>query len=522
MPLNVSLVRQVMDCLAEGVLVVETGEDPVVGRIVAANEAMEAVSGIPTPALAGADPLVVAARGLDQVSTARLRNAIRQEQPFRADAAWRLGSRPALPVEVVVTPLDGPGTNPAHWLWQFRDIRERKQLEQQIWQAQRMETVGLLARGISHDFNNILTALSGYTSFLLQGIPYDDPLRADAMEIERAARQAALLIDQLLSFSRREGIRPHLVDVNQVVGALLPTLERLAGEHIHVLADLGDVPGAILADERQLQQIIINLVANARDAMPGGGTITLATAATWPADLLPGSQVDQTAGAQVLLSVTDTGSGMTPDTKAQLFKPFFTTKNPEESPGLGLATVHGLVRQLGGYVWVQSDVGQGTTLRIYLPVAGTTTPAEAVPTQEALPVLGGHETILFVEDEPTILNLGRRLLEGFGYRVLAAGSAAEATAIAAERGQELDLLLTDIVMPGQHGPDLAEELLADHPHLRVLCVSGHPQGAGPVKEGTHRFRTLEKPFTADELARSVREVLDAAPPGPETGMQPVP
>jgi two-component system, cell cycle sensor histidine kinase and response regulator CckA len=508
MPLNLSLVRQVMDCLAEGVLVVETGPDPLVGRIIAANGAMEAVTGLAAAELVEADPMVLAARGLDQGSMARLRNAVLQEQPFRADAAWQFGNRPTLPVEVVVTPLDGPGTNPAHWLWQFRDIRERQQLEQQIWQAQRMETVGLLARGISHDFNNILTALSGYTSFLLQGIPYDDPLRADAMEIERAARRAALLIDQLLFFSRREGIRPRLMDVNQVISAILPTLERLAGEHIHVLADLGNLPGAILADERQLQQIVINLVANSRDAMPGGGTITLSTAPTWPEDVLPGSRVDQATGAQVLLTVTDTGSGMTPDTKAQLFKPFFTTKDPGESPGLGLATVHGLVRQLGGYVWVQSEINQGTTLRIYLPVAGTTAPLAPAPTPREVPVLGGHETILFVEDEPTILNLGRRLLEGFGYRVLAAGSAAEATAIAGERGSEVDLLLTDIVMPGQHGPDLAEELLVDHPHLRVLCVSGHPQGAGPVKEGAHRFRTLEKPFTADELAHMVREVLD--------------
>jgi hypothetical protein len=508
MPLNLSLVRQVMDCLADGVLVVETRQDPLVGRIIAANGAMEEVTGLASAELVEADPMALATRGLDQVSMVRLCNAVHQEQPFRADAAWRLGDRPGLPVEVVVTPLDGPGTNPAHWLWQFRDIRERKQLEQQIWQAQRMETVGLLARGISHDFNNILTALSGYTSFLLQGIPYDDPLRADAMEIERAARQAALLIDQLLFFSRREGIRSHLVDVNQVISTILPTLERLAGEHIHVIAELGKLPGAILADERQLQQIVINLVANSRDAMPGGGTITLSTAPTWPEDVLPGSRVDQATGAQVLLTVTDTGTGMTPDTKAQLFKPFFTTKDPDESPGLGLATVYGLVRQLGGYVWVQSEIDQGTTLRIYLPVAGTNAPLEAAPTPSELPVLGGHETILFVEDEPTILNLGRRLLEGFGYRVLAAGSAAEATAIAAERGNEVDLLFTDIVMPGQHGPDLAEELLVDHPHLRVLCVSGHPQSAGPVKEGTHRFRTLEKPFTADELARMVREVLD--------------
>lgn len=509
MPLNLSLIRQVMDCLSDGLLVVETGTDPVTGRVIAANGAMAAVTGLPPEELAGADPLALAAQGLDQVSTARLRNAVRQEQPFRADAAWRPGDQPAVPVELVVTPLDDPGTRPAHWLWQLRDIRERKQLEQQIWQAQRMETVGLLARGISHDFNNILTALSGYTSFLLQGIPYDDPLRADAMEIERAARQAALLIDQLLSFSRREGIRPHLVDVNQVISAMLPTLERLAGEHIHVIAETGELPGAILADERQLQQIIINLVANARDAMPGGGTITLTTARTWPDDILPGSQVDRAAGAQVLLTVTDTGSGMTPDTKARLFTPFFTTKDPDESPGLGLATVHGLVRQLGGYVWVQSEVGQGTTLRIYLPVAGTSAPLAAPPAPDVRPVMGGDETILFVEDEPTILNLGRRLLEGFGYRVLTAGSAAEATAIAAEQGREVDLLLTDIVMPGQHGPDLAEELLLEHPHLRVLCVSGHPQGAGPVKEGTHRFQTLEKPFTADELARSVREALDA-------------
>lgn len=514
MPLNLSLVRQVMDCLSEGVLVVETRQHPVLGRIIAANGAMEAVTGIAAAELVEGDPMLLAAQGLDAVSMVRLRNAVHQEQPFRADAAWQLGNRPTLPVEVVVTPLDEPGSNPAHWLWQFRDIQERKQLEQQIWQAQRMETVGLLARGISHDFNNILTALSGYTSFLLQGIPYEDPLRADAMEIERAARQAALLIDQLLFFSRREEIRPRLLDVNQVISAIQPTLERLAGEHIHVAAELGALPGGIMADERQLQQIVLNLVANSRDAMPGGGTITLSTAPTWPDQAIPGSGIDHAAGTQVLLTVSDTGSGMTPDIKAQLFKPFFTTKDPAASPGLGLATVHDLIRQLGGYVWVQSEVGQGTTVRIYLPVAGMPAPLEAAPLVTELPVAGGTETILFVEDEVAILNLGRRLLEGFGYRVLAAGSAAEATAIAAERGSEVDLLLTDIVMPGQHGPDLAEELLVDHPHLRVLCVSGHPQGAGLVKDGALRFPVLEKPFTAEELARMVREVLETPASSP--------
>lgn len=514
MPLNIALVRQVMDCLADGLLVVETSADPTDGRIIAANGAMETVTGSAPAPLLAADPLALATRGLDQVTMARLRNALRQEQPFRTDAVWEFRDRQPLPMEVSVTPLDPPGTTPAHWVWQFRDLREHRQLEQQIWQAQRMETIGLLARGISHDFNNILTALSGYTSFLLQGIPYDDPLRADAMEIERAARQAALLIDQLLSFSRREGIRLRMVDVNLVLNTLLPTLERLAGEHIHVLAEPGELPGTIQADERQLQQILINLVANSRDAMPGGGTITLSTASAWPGDGLPGSQLDQAAGGQVLITIRDTGTGMSPDTKAQLFKPYFTTKDPEESPGLGLATVHGLVRQLGGSVWVQSEVGQGTTVRIYLPVAGHHEPLAPPRIAADHPIIGGHETILFVEDEPAILNLGRRLLEGFGYQVLPAGSAAEATAIAEERGHEVDLLLTDIVMPGQHGPDLAEELLVDHPHLRVLCVSGHPQGAGPVKEGTLRFRVLEKPFTAEELARVVREVLETPAAAP--------
>lgn len=518
MPLHASLLHRVLDCLPDGVLVAEAATDPLGAHVVAANGAMQAVAGSPAEALMGADPVAWATPALDQVTAARLRNALRQEQPFRADVVWRAEGREPVSLELVVTPLDPPGVRPAHWLWQFRDIRERRQLELQVWQAQRMETVGLLARGISHDFNNILTALSGYTSFLLQGIPYDDPLRADAMEIERAARQAALLIDQLLSFSRREGIRPRVLDVNQVLHDLHPTLERLAGEHIHVVADPGALPGGVLGDERQLQQILLNLVANSRDAMPEGGTITLRTAPTWPEDALPGSSVDRGAGAQVLLSVTDTGTGMTPDTKAQLFRPFFTTKDPDESPGLGLATVYGLVRQLGGYVWVDSEVNRGTTVRVYLPVTGSTAsdePLEAAPPAPAgePPVRGGHETILLVEDEPTILHLGRRLLEGFGYRVLAAGSAAEATALAAERGREVDLLLTDVVMPGQHGPDLAEELLMDLPHLRVLCISGHPAGTAPRGrlEAGHRFPTLLKPFTADELARKVREVLDGGP-----------
>lgn len=516
MPLDASLLSQVLDCLPDGVLVVETGRDPRAGTIVSANQVMERVTGSPAGRLAGADPVTLAAGALDQPTHARLCTALVQGQPFHADVLWRAGRQEPVPFELTVSPLGAGGGG--RWLWRFRDIRERRQLEQQLWLAQRMETVGLLARGVSHDFNNILTALSGYTSFLLQGIPYDDPLRADAMEIERAARQAALLIDQLLAFSRREGIRPRALDLNQVLQALRPTLERLAGEHIHVLVEPGEIPGAVLGDERQLQQVIINLVANARDAMPSGGTLTVGTTASRPEDVLPGSSVDQASGSHVLLTVSDTGIGMTPATKAQLFTPFFTTKDPDESPGLGLATVHGLVRQLGGYVWVESEVDRGTTVRVYLPVLDESPAAEAATGGQARPlpepsIRGGDEVILFVEDEPAILHLGRRLLEGFGYRVVPAGSAAEATAVAAERGTELDLLLTDVVMPGQHGPDLAEELLQEHPGLRVLCVSGHPAGGGLRREAAHRFPTLLKPFTADELARKVREVLDAPPPG---------
>ncbi len=508
------LLRRLLDLLAEGVLLVEAPGDPGNGQIVEANAAVARLAGRDAAVLPGADPLALAAGLLDRVTWARLRNALRQEQPFRGDATWTPPAGDPLPVELAVSPLDPPGTRPAHWLWQVRDIRERKQLEQQIWQSQRIEAVGQLARGLSHDFNNILTALSGYTSFLLQGIPYDDPLRADAMEIELAARKAALLIDQLLAFSRREGIRTRLLDLNAVVQAMHPILERLAGEHLHVVAELGTLPGGVLADERQLQQVIINLVSNARDAMPEGGTITLSTSGTYPDQLMPGSFVDRAAGAQVLLTVTDSGTGMTPDTKARLFEPFFTTKSRDEASGLGLATVYGIVRQLGGYVWVQSDVGQGTTVRVYLPVAGSPA-AEPKPDPEpagSVELPGGGETILLVEDDPAILQLARRLLEGFGYRVLPAASAAEATALAAEHGAEVDLLVTDVVMPGQHGPDLAEELLAEHSRLQVLCVSGHLRADGRVPWTGRSFPTLAKPFTAEELARKVRQVLDGAVP----------
>lgn len=508
-----SLARHLLEVLDDGLLLAEADADPAGGRILAANGMAAALTGTSPAGLAGRAPLLVASQGLDDVTVARIRNALAQHQAFRGESVWQLPGAEPVPVEVAVLPIgEHADGRPAHWIWQFRDLQERRLLEQQVWQAQRMETVGLLASGIAHDFNNILTALGGYTSILMGQLPAGDPRRADAQEIERAASEAGMLIDHLLAFSRRDPPEPQLLDLNQSLRDLLPVLERLAGEHIHVVLEPGNLPGGILADPRQLQQIVYNLVANSRDAMPQGGTIIVSTASPASALAMPGSLHDRLAGAHVMLSVTDDGAGMDAETRAQLFRPFFTTRDPAERSGLGLATVHGLVRRLGGYAWVASEPLKGTTVRIYLPISAGPEGAAPGATDEAAPVVGGEETILLVEDQPALLRLMHRLLAGFGYRVVPAGSAAEATALAAELGDQVDLLVTDIVMPGQHGPDLAAELLSDHPAMGVLCISGYPEMADRLARTGHDFATLQKPFTAEELAREVRSVLDRRSP----------
>ena len=390
------------------------------------------------------------------------------------------------------------------------EITHRKELEGQLRQAQKMEAVGQLAGGIAHDFNNVLTAILGYALLLLKDPGLPVPQRQDVQEIQKAAQRAASLTQQLLAFSRKQVLQPTVLDLNEVVTEMLALLRRLIGEHIALDTRLDPDGLFVRADRGQLQQVIINLCVNARDAMPDGGTVTIATTAR---DLdagfvasHPGSQ----GGAHVSLKVSDTGVGMDADARGRVFEPFFTTKPVGKGSGLGLATVYGIVKQSGGYIAVTSVPTRGSTFTVYLPqVPAPSAAATVAPVASAQPA-GGTETVLLVEDEPGVRNLARRALQRFGYKVLEAGDGDTALGVARGLADPIALLLTDIVMPGMSGRDLALQLARERPAMRVLYTSGYPDTAGlteAVEEASVAY--LSKPYTPEELARKVREVLDA-------------
>ena len=389
------------------------------------------------------------------------------------------------------------------------EITHRKELESQLRQAQKMEAVGQLAGGIAHDFNNVLTAVLGYTRLLLKDTTLPQQARGDVEEIEQAARRAASLTQQLLAFSRKQMLQLTILDLNEVVQGMRSLLRRLIGEHITLVATLDPQPMLVRADLGQLQQVIVNLSVNARDAMPAGGILTIATAAVelGPTFVVahPGSQ----PGPHILLQVSDTGMGMDAETQGRVFEPFFTTKAVGKGSGLGLATVYGIVKQSGGYIDVSSEPTQGSVFTVYLPrvMEGVAAPQEAQPAE---PARAGGETVLLVEDEPGVRSLARRALQRFGYRVLEAGNGQEALMVARQFENAIDLLLTDVVMPEMGGRELSQVLKRERPTTRVLYTSGYPDTAGlqeEVQEAVVAY--LPKPYTPEELAQKVRDVLDA-------------
>jgi PAS domain S-box-containing protein len=395
------------------------------------------------------------------------------------------------------------------------DITERRTLEAQYQQAQKMEAVGRLAGGVAHDFNNMLTVILGYCELLLVDLEADDRRRSDIAEIQKAGASAAALTRQLLAFSRKEIIEPMLLDLNVVVGEMRAMLGRLIGEDVAVVLGLAPGPALVKADRGHLEQIVVNLVVNARDAMPGGGILTIETHNVNLDESQAKAQGCLKPGPYVALVVTDTGTGMTSEVRAQMFEPFFTTKEPGKGTGLGLATVHGIVTQTGGTISVFSQVGRGTSFKVYIPRAeATERVAEALP-QAAGPRTGA-QTVLVVEDDKGLREVARRLLEPQGYTVLLAANAAEALQLF-ERSVSIDVLLTDIVMPGASGPELTRQLMEQRPGLKVIYMSGYTEEAmgrhGVLDSG---IAFLHKPFTSDAVGMKIREVLGTLPLLPRT------
>jgi PAS domain S-box-containing protein len=394
------------------------------------------------------------------------------------------------------------------------DITERKQFEAQLQQARRMEAVGRLAGGIAHDFNNLLTIIKGYTELALmraKGLP---ELKADVERIEDASERASGLVRQLLAFSRRQVLQPKVLDLNGIVLGLDKLLRRLMDEDIEMLTIADKPVGAIKADPGQVEQVIMNLVVNARDAMPDGGRLIVETANVELDSAYARDHATVRPGRYVMLAVSDTGTGMSAETVAHIFEPFYTTKESGRGTGLGLSTVYGIVKQSGGYVWVYSEPGRGTTFKVYLPRVDEA--LETLPAAKSKPqdrVKTGTETILLVEDEPDLRELTRTVLASKGYTIVEARNAEEAERLAESNGAKIHLLLTDVIMPGISGRELAKRILARHSAVRVLYMSGYTYNViaqgGTLERGVS---FLQKPFTPSMLVEKVREVLDGVAP----------
>jgi PAS domain S-box-containing protein len=394
----------------------------------------------------------------------------------------------------------------------MEDITENRTLELQLRQAQKMEAIGRLAGGIAHDFNNLLMVISGYSEFLLERLGADQRLRGPAQEISNATQRATSLTRQLLAFSRKQMLTPKVLDLNEVVTENLKMLTRMIGEDIDLVMVPGPGLGAVRADPGQIDQVIMNLAVNARDAMPQGGKLTIETANITLNESFARTHSPLTPGEYVMLSISDTGVGMDNETQSRIFEPFFTTKGTKGT-GLGLSTVYGIVKQSGAYIFVDSQPHRGTAFRAYFPRVDAN--EDAISAQESLelPRLGrGQETILLVEDESNLRRLARQYLETQGYQILEAEDGAAALQIADGHQGSIDLLLTDVVMPGMNGRELAEQISAQRPETRVLYMSGYTENAighdGLLDAGVN---LLQKPFSLPTLKERVRELLDSEP-----------
>jgi PAS domain S-box-containing protein len=448
----------------------------------------------------------------DPADRARFLTEFAAREAAAAETEWMRQDGKRITVRILARWVPGPEGAMDHIEAMVEDVTEQRSLEAQFRQAQRLEAVGRLAGGVAHDFNNALTAIIGFSDLLLAEVPADDARSQDVEEIRKAARRAADITRQLLAFSRKQVLQTEVLDLNDLVNGLLKMLQRLLGEDVRLAFAPGYAVGAVRADPGQLEQVIMNLAVNSRDAMPQGGRLTVETANAELDAAYCREHPDAVPGRFVMLGVTDTGVGMSPEIRSRIFEPFFTTKEVGKGTGLGLATVYGIVKQSGGHIGVYSEPGSGTAFKIYLPRAEQ--PAAPAPEDAPEPdTPGGAETVLVVEDDSGVREIVTTALTRKGYRVLSAAEGAAAIDLARAHAGEIPLLLTDIVMPGMTGRDIARALTAARPGIRVLYMSGYTDDAvvrHEVLEADTPY--LPKPFTTRALAQKVREVLDARRP----------
>ncbi len=497
--------------LREMAAIVASSEDAIIGEnlegiITSWNAAAEKIFGYKASEAIGRHagmmlPLEHAGEVTENIARARVGEGLRRESV----RVCKEGKR--VTVSLTVSPIrengDVIGVSTI-----VRDISDRKKLEEQLRQSQKMEAVGRLAGGIAHDFNNLLSVIVGYTYVLQSSLPEDQTLRDSADQIMSAADKASSLTRQLLAFSRRQVLQAEAIDLNDILAGMEKMLPRVIGEDVEVRAVRMPEIKRVKADPGQIEQVIMNLVVNARDAMPEGGKLTIETAEV-NFDAHAAAAHNARAGDYVLLAVTDTGVGMDADTRAHIFEPFFTTKEAGHGTGLGLATVYGIVHQSGGHILVYSEPGQGTTFKIYLP-ATAEEPEPSRISREAKFTLTGHETVLLVEDEPSLRSLIEQVLTNQGYKVLVASMGEAGLDIANRHKEPIDLLVTDVVMPKMGGQVLAERLAVSHPEMKIIFMSGYTNNALLHNEAlVEGALFLQKPFTPDVLLRKVREALSA-------------
>lgn len=500
---------QILEAILESAsqCILAVGRD---GKILAANSRVEPMFGYAPDELQG--------QAVEVLVPEKLRKAHQKHREgyFQAPRARPMGAGVDLvarrkdgsefPVEISLS-YPANGATPLAIAF-ISDITRRKSLESQLTQSQKMEAVGRLAGGIAHDFNNLLTVIAGYDRFLLDRLTTLDPLRVYAEEIMKAAERAAALTKQLLAFSRRQVVAPRVLEVNQAIRELEPMVQRLMGENIELLYKLTPHAGRVRIGPSQFDQVLLNLLINARDALPRGGRITVETRRVQLDEDYAKTHVGVNPGSFVMLAVSDNGMGMDRALQEHIFEPFFTTKGAEGGTGLGLATVYGIAKQYGGDVWVYSEVGVGTTFKVYFPrnlrkgdsgEVGVSTSEKRV----------GSETVLVVEDDPGVRQLITALLRENGYTVLTASSPREALELSSQKSATIHLLLTDVVLPGISGQELANQLKRECTSLKVLFMSGYPENAmadhGVLDPGAN---FVQKPFTFDELLVKVRGALD--------------
>ena len=483
-------VQQIVDTVPEGVILLDLEN-----RVILANPAAQ--SYLPLLTDSGPDRVLayLGDRALDELLS------------LSVDDPWLEISAGDRVFEVGARPIEA-GSALGTWVLVLRDVTQERIADRRARQQERLVTVGQLAAGVAHDFNNLLTAITGYASLLMDSPQLDAALRTDVAQIADAADRASSLTNQLLAFSRQQVMQPRILNLNQLVRDMQKMLGRLISESIALETDLAERLGRVEADPGQIEQVIVNLAVNARDAMPDGGRLVLKTANVILDGDYVGSRFDLPPGPYVSLTVSDTGIGMTPEVLSHIFEPFFTTKGVGEGTGLGLATVHGIVRQSGGDIHVYSEPGKGSVFRVYLPRVDHDVDHEDV--QPVAPIPQGTETVLLVEDEEAVRDLAGRLLTLQGYTVLSAPESREALEMAASHEGTIDLLVTDVVMPGLGGRDVARGVRDLYPQIRVLYISGYTDEVVAFQielEAGSAF--LQKPFTPSVLGHKVREVLDA-------------